>query len=198
MIELLNGIHETVAYDECSGIKLYHNEETENYPIHWHTALEIIMPVENLYTVIIDGKAHTFGEGDIWITPPGVLHELTAPPDGKRLIILFDYSLICNIKGLDSLLYSLQPYALIAKSDYPQLNAELRQCLDEITAEYDGKKLFSEAYIYSLMIRFQHSGQIQFQHADEIPGNYQTQTAGIHREIHDNLQLHHQPLHRKH
>ncbi len=46
MIKILNGIHETVAYDALSGLKLYHNKEAENYPIHWHTALEIIMPIK--------------------------------------------------------------------------------------------------------------------------------------------------------
>lgn len=154
MIEILNGIHETVAYDECNGIRLYHNDEAENYPLHWHTALEIIMPVRNEYTVIIDKIPHTFSEGDIWITPPGALHELMAPPEGERLILLFDYSLLCNIKGMDTLLHPLHPYALIAKSEYPELNAELRKYLDEISREYDLRKPFTEASIYSLMIQF--------------------------------------------
>ena len=70
MIKILNGIHETVAYDSLSGLKLYHNHETENYPVHWHTAVEIILPMRGEYTVIIDGAPHTFYEGDIWITPP--------------------------------------------------------------------------------------------------------------------------------
>ena len=113
MIKILNGIHETVAYDALSGLKLYHNKEAENYPIHWHTALEIIMPIKEEYTVIIDGVPHTFSEGDIWITPPGTLHALTAPPAGERLILLFDYSLICNVNAMDSLLHTLLPYTLI-------------------------------------------------------------------------------------
>lgn len=171
MIEILNGIHETVAYDEGSGIKVYHNTEPENYPLHWHAALEIIAPVRNEYTVIIDNEPHTFHEGDIWITAPGVLHELTAPPTGKRMIILFDYSLICNIKGLDSLLYSIQPYALITKSGYPELNRRLQDCLSEIINEYDNKMPFSEAYIYSLMIRFFSTlGRSNFNSFMKFPG----------------------------
>lgn len=69
MIKILNGIHETVAYDALSGLKLYHNHEKENYPVHWHTAVEIILPIRGEYTVITDGTPHTFYEGDIWITP---------------------------------------------------------------------------------------------------------------------------------
>ena len=80
MIKILNGIHETVAYDYFPTIKLYHNMEAEDYPLHWHTAMEIIMPVRKEYTVVIDETPHTFGEGDIFITPPGTLHRLIAPP----------------------------------------------------------------------------------------------------------------------
>ena len=61
MIKILNGIHETVAYDYFPTIKLYHNMEAEDYPLHWHTAMEIIMPVRKEYTVVIDETPHTFG-----------------------------------------------------------------------------------------------------------------------------------------
>ena len=137
MIKILNGIHETVAYDYFSGIKLYHNMEAEDYPLHWHTAMEIIMPVRKEYTVVIDETSHTFGEGDIFITPPGTLHRLIAPlPDaggdeGERLIILLDYGLVCNVKGMDSLIHSLHPYALISRTEYPELNGQLVSILNE-------------------------------------------------------------------
>lgn len=171
MIEILNGIHETVAYDACNGMRLYHNIEAENYPLHWHTALEIIMPIRNEYTVLIDHIPHTFAEDDIWITPPGALHELIAPPDGERLIILFDYSLICNIKGMDSLLHPLHPYALITKSEYPELNARMRGYLDEVVHEYDLRQPFTEAAIYSLMIQFFITlGRANFNATMKFPG----------------------------
>ncbi len=154
MITILNGIHETVDYDSFKGLKIYHNVETENYPLHWHTALEIIMPCQNEYTIVIDEEYHTIYEGDIWITPPGTLHRLVAPPFGERLILLFDYSLICNIQGMDSLLHTLHPYALISAKDNPKLNQKLRGYLTEITREYENKMPFTEACIYSLMMHF--------------------------------------------
>ena len=67
MIQILNGVRETVDYDSYRGLKLYHNVETEDYPLHWHTALEIIMPYTNTYTVEIDKTPHVLQEGDIFI-----------------------------------------------------------------------------------------------------------------------------------
>lgn len=137
MIQILNGVRETVDYDSYRGLKLYHNVETEDYPLHWHTALEIIMPYTNTYTVEIDKTPHVLQEGDIFIVPAGVLHKLMAPPSGERLILLFDYGLLCNVQGMDTLLHSLHPYALISVSAYPQLNEKLRHILNEVTDEHE-------------------------------------------------------------
>lgn len=84
MIEILNGIRETVAYDFFSGIKLYHNVQAEDYPLHWHSAMEIIMPVKDDYTVVINESSHTFVKDDIFIIPPGTLHHLIAPPLSRK------------------------------------------------------------------------------------------------------------------
>ena len=171
MIEILNGIHETVAYDAFNGIRIHHNDNAENFPLHWHTAMEIIMPYKNEYTVAIGGTPHTFQEGDIWITPPGTLHELHAPTSGERMILMFDYGLICNVKGMDSLLPSLHPYALISKKEYPELNHELRRYLDQICLEYDQQLPFAEASLYALMIRFFVAlGRTSFNAEEKFPG----------------------------
>ena len=139
--------------------------------------MEIIMPVRKKYTVVIDEKPHTFREGDIFITPPGTLHHLIAPkPDadgdeGERLIILLDYGLICNVKGMDSLIHSLHPYALIGRKEYPKLNAQLCSYLEEISREYDNIIPFTEACIYSLIIRFFVAiGRANFNASEKFPG----------------------------
>ena len=52
MIEILNGQHETVNYGDSLGVRLYHNTDYEDYPDHWHTAIEIIMPIYGGYGVM--------------------------------------------------------------------------------------------------------------------------------------------------
>ena len=44
MIEKLHGRRETVLHPATQAFRLYMNVEAENYPAHWHTDLEIIMP----------------------------------------------------------------------------------------------------------------------------------------------------------
>lgn len=99
MIEILNGTHETVAYREMKGIKVFLNTDPEDFPLHWHTALELIMPVRNDYTVRTNGETIHVVPGDILLIPPGELHSLFAPPEGERLFMQFDYSLLCSPDG---------------------------------------------------------------------------------------------------
>ena len=49
MIENLNGTHETVNYRENTNLRIYDNVEYEEYPLHWHSPIEILMPVRSEY-----------------------------------------------------------------------------------------------------------------------------------------------------
>ena len=79
MIHHLSGIHETADYRTDTQICLYYNDENENYPPHWHTPFEVIMPVKNIYTVDVGEKHYVLREGDILVICPGIVHELFAP-----------------------------------------------------------------------------------------------------------------------
>ena len=132
MIEILNGTHETVAYRDMKGIKAFMNTDPEDFPLHWHTALELIMPIKNGYTVRTNGETIRFSPGDIILIPPGELHSLHAPEEGERMIMQFDYSLLCNLAGMDSLLHMLRPYRLIRAGQSDGLGETLRGYLEEI------------------------------------------------------------------
>ena len=56
MIHKLSGIHETVDFREDEQVCLYYNDEYENYPPHWHTSFEVLMPIVNGYKALCGGK----------------------------------------------------------------------------------------------------------------------------------------------
>ena len=64
MIEILNGMTETINYGSSLGVRLYHNVDYEDYPEHWHVGLEIIMPVSSEYTVIVGKERFRLMTGD--------------------------------------------------------------------------------------------------------------------------------------
>ena len=118
MIHHLSGIHETADYRTDTRICLYYNDENENYPPHWHTPFEVIMPVKNGYTVVVGEQHYELREGDILLICPGIVHELFAPESGERIIFQPSLSQI-QIRELDLLISLLRPAVLITPEEFP-------------------------------------------------------------------------------
>lgn len=148
MIETLTGLHETVNYKKDMQMRLYNNDEAENYPPHWHTQIELIMPTENTYRVVCGEKDYTIQEGEIMIICPCVVHELFAPPEGVRII--FQPSLMqIDLKELDVILSMISPAILITPDNYPQIHRQIQQLMLDIKEEYFSSSPYAEAFIYS-------------------------------------------------
>ncbi len=154
MLPVLEHGRETVNYDQIQGVRLYYNDIAEDYPLHWHTATEIIAPIENEYTIVVGTEKHVIAPGDVAVIMSGTLHRLCAPKDGKRIILLFDYSLIGNVTSLNSLLHTLGEYIIIRKNENRELSDKLHHFLDLTSEEYFSEQPYAGAAIYSLLIRF--------------------------------------------
>ena len=123
MIHKLSGIHETVDFREDEQVCLYYNDEYENYPPHWHTSFEVLMPIVNGYKALCGGKEYNLREGDVLIIGPCMLHELFAPESGERIIF--------------------QP------EGYPQIYEKVKTLMLEIKEEYFGESPYLETMIIS-------------------------------------------------
>lgn len=149
MIETLNGMVETVNYHGNTKLKFYYNNEYENYPAHWHTPVEIIMPVKNGYQAECNGSLYTLREGDICFICPGTIHTLTAPESGERIIFQIGTSSLSEIKDVDTILSLLSPAILISPEEYPECYEAVKSIITEIQEEYYRDSFFSESIIYS-------------------------------------------------
>ena len=152
MIENLNGIFETVNFQKLDSIKLYNNNEYEDYPLHWHTPLEIIVPLTNWYEVCCSDQIFHLQELDIAIITPGTIHGLRAPEHGERLIFQADCSALCGIRKLETILTLLPPLTIILPKEHPEIHNSLIRFLMEIKDEYSKDTPFSEPLIYSKVL----------------------------------------------
>lgn len=154
MIETLNGVHETVNYRGDFRILIHKNKENEDFPEHWHTDIEIIMPVENTYKVIIDEVTYKLNEKDIIVIPSGTLHQLCAPCDGHRIIVQFDYSVLDNLSDINKVLQMLYPCVNVTQETMPNIQDELSAFILDITDEYFSNRPLRNATIYSKLTCF--------------------------------------------
>ena len=150
MIEHLEGTHETVNYRENTNLRIYHNVQYEEYPMHWHSPIEIVMPILHEYRVEYADTSLTLGEGDILILCPGVLHHYHAC-EGERYIIQAQISSVLNLREIDSILTIIQPALLITPRLFPDSYSRLRSLVEAIEDEYKRGDTFFEASIYSML-----------------------------------------------
>ncbi|MDK2808396.1 MAG: hypothetical protein PWP24_1131, partial [Clostridiales bacterium] len=152
MIENLKGIHETVNYKENTNIRLYVNDEAENYPAHWHTPMEIIMPLESIYSVLYNTHIFELRPDDIIFICPGVIHSLKAPKVGKRIIFQAELPMLYEIKELESVLSLLNPTFLVTPEEFMGVHEKLKKFLLEIMEEYLQDAPLTESMIYARLL----------------------------------------------
>lgn len=145
---------EAVEFHHESTMRIWYNEQPDPYHPHWHTALEIIMPMENYYDAHIAGEQYRIKPGEVIVIPPGEVHELIAPPNGKRFIFLFDISMIAQLKGFAGIQSLLVQPLYITPETYPHIYDEVYQILVQIRNEYFNKTEYAELVIYSLLLNF--------------------------------------------
>lgn len=152
MIENLKGIYETVNYKENTSFRLYLNDKVEDYPPHWHNSIEIIMPLENIYTVDSCNREIILREHDIIFIWPCCIHTLFAPSKGKRLIFQADISTISQIKQMATLHSLLTPLTIVTPENYPDTHSLMRDSLLQIAEDYKKDILFMDLAVYSKLL----------------------------------------------
>ncbi len=153
MIKNLNGIHETVDYRENTNLRLWQTSVYEEFPPHWHTAIEVIMPLKNEYHLRCGDTVYTLHENDILLICPGILHHLYAS-EGDRLFFQAEVSSVTAIREIDSVLTAVSPALLITPEIFPDEYDKLRSLLLEIVEEYKNSSPLFEASIYARLLDF--------------------------------------------
>ena len=137
MIKILDGVKETVSYEYESALLLYNNTDYEEYPNHWHPAVEIVMPLEGEYSMECNEVPFRLRINDIIIICPGVLHHLYAHK-GRRIIFQVDLSMIRSFNDYDSILSIMQPAIVITPEDFPDIHGDIVRIMKDIYDEYFG------------------------------------------------------------
>jgi len=153
MIKHLNGLYETADYEANANYRLYHNNTAEHYPVHWHTCIEIIMPLTNEYTVVFESCTQTLLPGEILFICPGVLHALKAPLQGERLIFQIDPAMLRQMESINSALLSLRPFLIITPAATPAIYQQVHTFFLDIQAEHKNTELLAEAVIYGKLLQ---------------------------------------------
>lgn len=143
---------ENVAFRENSTVLIWRNSHNLSYAPHWHTAMEVIIPIENSYDVCAGSSSYHLLPYDILIIPPGEIHSLTAPDTGVRFIYLIDISFLGKIKGFASIQALMTQPVYVTQESHPQIHKSILNSFLEIEEEYFTDKQYCEMTIYSILL----------------------------------------------
>ncbi len=130
---------EQVNHKINTNLRMFINRFHGDFPPHWHTDIEIIMPKEAPYRVICANQTYEVEIGDILMICPAVIHEIFSPYPGDRMYIQADFSGIITLKELDKAFRLMAPALHIKKKTCPQdLYNKLSNYLDLIIKLYFG------------------------------------------------------------
>lgn len=135
-VEHFSGYHEVVKFQDDPHVLVYLNDEPTDYPTHWHSPLEILMPVESGYTAHIGNRTFQLGPSDILFVAPNVYHAYTAPPEGKRYFVLTDLTPVSNILGIRQILSLINPTILFTAAGSPLIHSQMEKLLLELCDAY--------------------------------------------------------------
>ena len=150
----VDGDEEKIKYMGGSFMRVWYNMEDADFPLHWHYAIEIIVPLENTYTVVTQQHEYVLNPGDILIIPAGEVHELKAPKSGSRMVFLFDYTAISHLNGFSAVTPFLSQPVLIPKDEESTFYDHEIDLLSQIFMEFVNQGAFSELIIYSILLSF--------------------------------------------
>lgn len=148
----IQSFQEYVEYHGEDAVRIWYNDHSTNYDSHWHSALEIIVPMENWYDATIDDRDYHVLPSEILIIPSGALHSLRAPQSGSRFIFLFDVAAIATLHGFSQIESIFTPPQCISKATHPQIYDDVYQLLMQMRNEYFSEKDFAELTIFSLLL----------------------------------------------
>ena len=135
-VNYFNGYHELVQGSDKSHIVVYLNDEVTDYPTHWHTHMELLMPIEGVYTAHIGSRTFVLEPNSILIVAPNVYHSYVAPPRGRRYFILVDVSTLAQVKGINRILSLINPMVLFTEANSPRIHGQLKERFLEICDAY--------------------------------------------------------------
>ena len=132
----MNSVHntapESLTFSRTPCFLVYDSDEYKEYKTHWHNAVEIIMPTENVFPVVCENNQYTLKENNILIIPAGHLHNLKAQK-GRRIIMLCDNMMLKDNPALGEINMLLSEPILIDNS----YNSERQKSAKEAREKHD-------------------------------------------------------------
>ena len=143
---------EHVNYVSESHIRFWYNVQAENYALHHHDAMEVIICMENPYTVSIMDTKYKLNEGDMLFIPPHLKHELICDSVGVRFICMMDIEMLKEFHDFQLMEPVFQKPFFCNQESCPDIYQRIYTLFMKMIDIYFSDNFLWETRIYSIII----------------------------------------------
>ncbi len=131
-----NNYTESLTFLKQAPLRFWYNTQMGGYGTHCHSALEIVTPVLQKFTMIAGGATYQLEPGDIFIIPSGTLHSYPPPTGGARFIYTFKPDFLQSLSGFPYILSLLSRPILINNDTFETIYTEEIGWILQLAADY--------------------------------------------------------------
>lgn len=143
--------HEFITYPANTSIRCWHRkDEPDSYEPHFHSAVEVLLPLRGEMNAVVDGVEYRILAGEVMIIPAGCTHSLSMGPGNERELILFEMNGVFSLKEFGAFRQLLsRPVYLM--TGHP-VREQAQKTLLEIVRIYHTGELLRNLHCYALLL----------------------------------------------
>lgn len=155
--QVLNGQQESIEFLPGTSMRIWYTHRDTSFPEHWHSAMEIIVGVNEHYDCVAGGVKYTIGQGDIMVIPGGILHSLTPAYDCNGFVYFLSLDFLESIRSASCVMTSLREPIYLSSNSSPSLHLAAGTLLEQMRNAYfsdnEMRELLVDSYLLQLIER---------------------------------------------
>lgn len=155
--QVLDGQQEAIEFLPGTSMRIWYTHRGTAFPEHWHSAMEIIVGVNEHYDCVAEGEKYVICAGDIMIIPGGILHSLTPANDCNGFVYFLSLDFLEKIRSASCVMTSLRHPIFLSKDSNPSLHLAASALLEQMRNAYfsdnEMRELLVDSYLLALIER---------------------------------------------
>ena len=144
------GEHEFVTYPENTSIRIWHSRTPDNYESHFHSAVEVIIPLVGQVTVQLGEETLAVQADEVVIIPAGCNHSLHMGSGSERELLLYEMNGVFSLKEFSALRQMVSSPIYLTMS-HP-CRERVRSLFFEIIRVHRSGAMLRNMYNYALLL----------------------------------------------
>lgn len=147
---VMKGEREFITYQRDATIRVWHQPNPDSYAPHFHSAIEVCVPLLGGCEVTVSGKVYHVQAGEVLFVPSDATHALRMAAGSERYLIIFEHNAAFTMKEFAALRPMLrQPIYLTAESEATPI---VRKTLMQLVDAYEAYTPLRNLRCYALLM----------------------------------------------